>query len=68
MMKKYSVAPNKDATAWFVKIEDVALEDQYNKIDKAIDAGKRIAEENKPSSLTILNKYHEVEDKITFDD
>lgn len=67
-MKNYSVAPNKDATAWFVKIEDVALEDQYDKMDKAIEAGKNIAQENKPSTLTIMNKYHEVEDKQTFND
>lgn len=67
-MKNYSVAPNRNATAWYIKLEDVAVEEKYDKLDKAIEAGERMAQENKPSTLTILNKYHEVEEERTFDD
>lgn len=67
-MKHYTVAPNKDATTWLIKIEDVASPEEYDKYDKAIEAGKRIAQENKPSTLTILTKNHEVKEKLTFDD
>lgn len=65
-MKNYSVAPNKDATVWFVKMEDVAPLEEYDTYDKAIEAGFKIAEENKPSSLTILDENHDIQDKRTF--
>lgn len=65
-MKKYTIAPNNDATAWFVKIEDVALYEQFDKYDKAIEAGENVAEENKPSTLTILDKDHNVLEERTF--
>lgn len=65
-MKQYTVAPNKDATAWFVKIEDVAPLEQHDKFDKAVEAGLKVAEENKPSTLTILDENHDVQDKHTF--
>ncbi|HLQ95835.1 MAG TPA: DUF2188 domain-containing protein [Pseudogracilibacillus sp.] len=66
-MKHYSIAPNKDATAWFVKVEDIGLEEQYSKKDAAIEAGEKMASENKPSTLSILNKYHEVDEEKTFE-
>lgn len=65
-MKNYTVAPNKDAKAWFVKIEDVAPLEQFDKYDKAVEAGFKVAEENKPSTLTILDENHDVRDKRTF--
>lgn len=67
IMKNYTIAPNKDATAWFVKLEDIAVEEEYDNLDKAVEAGERIAEDNKPSTLTILNKFHEEDEKRTFD-
>ncbi|WP_174615683.1 DUF2188 domain-containing protein [Virgibacillus ihumii] len=66
-MKHYTVAPNKDATAWYVKIEDVAPTEEYDKRDKAIEAAEETAKENKPSTLSILTKEHEVEEKRTYE-
>lgn len=66
-MKHYSVAPNKDATAWYVKIEDVAPTEEYDKKDKAIEAAEETAKENKPSTLSILSNEHEVEEKRTYE-
>ncbi len=59
-MKEYTVAPNKDATGWYVKVEDIAPTDHYEKKDKAIAKAEEMAQENKPSKLYILDKYHEV--------
>jgi len=59
-MKNYSVAPNKDATAWMVKLEDVAPEDSYTSKDEAIAKAKEMAIENSPSKLSILDKNHDV--------
>lgn len=67
-MKHYTVAPNKDAMTWLIKIEDVASLEEYDKLDKAIEAGERIAQGNKPSTLTILAKDHNVQEKRTFED
>lgn len=66
-MKHYTVTPNKDATTWLIKIEDVAAPEEYDKYDKAIEAGERIAQEHKPSTLTILTENHEVKEKRTFE-
>lgn len=65
-MNKYYVVPDKDATAWYVKIENVAPVEEYDKKDKAIEAGEKIAQENKPSSLIILDNNHETEDERNF--
>jgi len=59
-MKNYSVAPNKDATAWMVKLEDVAPEDSYTSKDEAIANAEEMAKENSPSKLSILDKNHDV--------
>lgn len=59
-MKNYSVAPNKDATAWMVKLEDVAPEDSYTSKDEAIAKAEEMAKENSPSKLSILDKNHDV--------
>lgn len=66
-MKHYTVEPNKDATTWLVKVEGVAAPEEYDKYDKAIEAGENMAEENKPSTLTIYTENHEVKDKRTFE-
>ncbi|WP_407272527.1 VLRF1 family aeRF1-type release factor [Radiobacillus sp. PE A8.2] len=65
-MKNYTVAPNKDATAWYVKVEDIAPIKEYDKKDKAIEAGEQLAAENKPATLSILTKNHEVADTRKF--
>ncbi|HET7580026.1 MAG TPA: DUF2188 domain-containing protein [Bacillales bacterium] len=67
-MKHYTVAPNKDATIWYVKTEDIAPVEEYDKKDKAIDAGEQLAVENKPSTLSILTADHEVAEKRTYDE
>lgn len=65
-MKEYTVEPNKDASAWFVKIEGVGLLEQHDKLDKAIEAGERVAQEDKPSTLKIMTKDKEVEETRTY--
>lgn len=65
-MKEYTVAPNKDATGWYVKVKDIAPTDHYEKKDKAIEKAEQLAEENKPSKLYIQDKYHEVIEERTF--
>lgn len=65
-MKKYSVAPNKDVTGWFVKIEDIAPEKEYGVKDDAIAEGERVAKVNSPSKLIILDKNHEVLEERTY--
>ncbi|MCE7794018.1 DUF2188 domain-containing protein [Salipaludibacillus sp. CUR1] len=65
-MKEYTVRPNKDADAWFLKIEDVAPEQDFDKKNDAIEAGEKVAQENKPSRLVIYNHLNEVEDEKNF--
>ncbi|GGD01700.1 hypothetical protein N780_14495 [Pontibacillus chungwhensis BH030062] len=65
-MREYTVAPNKDATEWYVKVEDVAPTDKYEKKDKAIEKAEEMAQEHKPSKLYILDKYHEIEEERSF--
>ncbi|HLR41488.1 MAG TPA: DUF2188 domain-containing protein [Virgibacillus sp.] len=59
-MKNYSVAPNKDATAWMVKLEDVAPTESFETKDEAIAKAEEMAIENSPSKLSILDKNHDV--------
>jgi len=59
-MKNYSVAPNKDATAWMVKLEDVAPTESFETKDEAIAKAEEMAKENSPSKLSILDKNHDV--------
>lgn len=66
-MKNYTVEPDKDGTIWFVKVEGVAAVEEYDKYDKAIEAGVSMAQDNKPSTLTIFDKYNEVQEKRTFE-
>lgn len=59
-MKNYSVAPNKDATAWMVKLEDIAPTDSFDAKDEAIAKAEQMAKENSPSKLSIVDKNHDV--------
>lgn len=59
-MKKYSVAPNQDTTAWMVKLEDVAPAGEYDAKDDAIAKAEEMASENSPSKLSILDKEHNI--------
>ncbi|MFC4557619.1 DUF2188 domain-containing protein [Virgibacillus kekensis] len=65
-MKEYSVAPNRDATAWIVKLEDVAPEKEYGAKDDAIAEAEKLAKENTPSRLSILDKEHNVVEEKRF--
>ncbi|SEP87610.1 hypothetical protein SAMN05216232_1168 [Virgibacillus subterraneus] len=59
-MKNYSVAPNQDASAWIVKLEDIAPADEFEAKDDAIAKAEEMAKENSPSKLSILDKEHNV--------
>lgn len=59
-MKTYSVAPNKDASRWIVKLEDVAPTESYSSKDGAILAAEEMAKENSPSKIQILDEDHNV--------
>jgi hypothetical protein len=59
-MRTYTVTPNVDASAWFVKLEDVAPEEVHDTKDEAIAEAKRLAEENTPSVVQILDKNHNI--------
>ncbi|MFB4211726.1 DUF2188 domain-containing protein [Shouchella sp. 1P09AA] len=65
-MKEYTVTPNKDATTWFVKIEDIAPHEEYDKQAKAIEAGEKLAKENQPSRLIIFDEYHDQQEIRTY--
>ncbi|MBY7144174.1 DUF2188 domain-containing protein [Virgibacillus sp. NKC19-3] len=65
-MKKYSVTPNADVSGWFIKLEDVAAEEEYFSKDDAIQAAEKMAQENSPSKLEILDKYHTVIEEKTY--
>lgn len=65
-MKYYSVEPGKDAQTWLIKIEGVAAGEEYDKYDDAVEAGDNLAQNNKPSTLTILNEYNNVQEKRTY--
>ncbi|WP_010647792.1 DUF2188 domain-containing protein [Oceanobacillus massiliensis] len=65
-MKTYSVTPNVDVSAWFVKLEDVAPEEVYDSKDEAIEAAEQMAKENTPSLVEILDKDHNVIEERRF--
>lgn len=67
-MNHYTVAPNKDVTTWIIKIEDIASADEYDKYDDAIKAAEDMARQHQPSTLNILNEYHENVETRTFTD
>ena len=66
-MKCYTVAPNRDANGWLVKLEDAAAASEYAKKDDAIQGGLELAQANKPSRLVVLDERLEVEDERVFE-
>lgn len=60
MMKNYSVAPNQDASAWIVKLEDIAPAQEFDAKDDAVAKAEEMAKENSPSKLSVLDKKHNV--------
>ncbi|MBR7795910.1 DUF2188 domain-containing protein [Agaribacter marinus] len=65
-MKSYTVIPNVDATGWFVKLENVAPEELYDAKDEAIAAAVEMAQENSPSKVTILDRFHNVVEETSY--
>lgn len=65
-MKKYTVEPGPHATAWMVKLEGVAPSGTYDAFDQAIEAGKAMAEENKPSTLTIYDENKNIHEELAY--
>ncbi|WP_067728975.1 DUF2188 domain-containing protein [Oceanobacillus damuensis] len=65
-MRTYSVTPNVDASAWFVKLEDVVPEDVYDTKSEAIEVAEQLAKENTPSIVEILDKDHHVIEERRF--
>ncbi|WP_059103572.1 DUF2188 domain-containing protein [Shouchella shacheensis] len=65
-MKEYTVVPNKDATTWYVKAEDVAPIEEYDRQTEAVEEGTRLAEVHKPSKLIIFDENHEKQEIKTF--
>lgn len=65
-MKKFTVRPDKNADSWFLKLEDVAPQENFDQMDDATAAGKKLASENSPSQLTIYNQHNEVVEEINF--
>ena len=49
-MKCYTVAPNRDANGWYVKLEDTAPFGEHTKRDDAIQAGLELASEQSQST------------------
>jgi len=65
-MKEFTIEPGQHAATWMVKLEGVAPEKIFDKYDEAMEAGKKMAEQNKPSKLIIYNENKEKEDVLTF--
>lgn len=65
-MNMYSVAPSVGVDSWFVKLEDIAPEEEYAAKDDAIAAAEKMAKENSPSTVKILDKDHNVIEERKF--
>ncbi|GAF12091.1 hypothetical protein JCM19046_2415 [Bacillus sp. JCM 19046] len=65
-MKEYTVTPNKDATTWFLKVENVAPFEEFDKQSSAIEAGMKLAETNQPSRLIIFDEQNQKQEIKTF--
>lgn len=59
-MKEYHVVPDRDVQGWYVKLEDAAPVDHYEMKSDAVEYAEKIAQENKPSKLYILDQNREV--------
>ncbi|ADC51867.1 MULTISPECIES: DUF2188 domain-containing protein [Alkalihalophilus] len=64
-MKEFSVVPNKDSSAWMVKVEDVSPVHSYNNKMEAIEKAKELAKEDQPSKISLYDGNHELEEVIT---
>lgn len=65
-MNMYSVVPNADVSAWLIKLEDVAPEKELQSEDEAIAEAEKMAKQNKPSMLQIMDKNHHVVEEKRF--
>lgn len=65
-MNRYTVVPDKDVKVWFLKVENTAPVEEYDKKDKAVNAGEEMAKQNTPSTLEILDKNHELVEERKF--
>ncbi len=65
-MYTYTVVPNKDASAWIVKAEDVAPEQSYISRDKAVDYAKDLARQNSPATVKVMDDDHQLVDELKF--
>jgi hypothetical protein len=67
-MNQYSVTADKNAEGWYVKIEDTAPTEYYDKKDKAIEAAKTLAQQNTPSKLTVYeDNNNDVQEQQTYE-
>lgn len=62
-MYTYNVKPNVDVTAWFVKLEDVVAEYVYDSKDEAIEVAEKLAQENSPSKIEIMDTNFDIENE-----
>ncbi|WP_349409925.1 DUF2188 domain-containing protein [Pseudalkalibacillus sp. SCS-8] len=65
-MKEYTVVPDRDVTGWDVTLEDTAPVDHFEMKSDAIEFAEKMAKENKPSKLIILDQDREVVEKREF--
>lgn len=65
-MNMYSVVPAPKEAGWIVKLEDVAPDGQFNTKDEAIAEAEKMAQNNKPSIVEILDKDHNIVDEKRF--
>lgn len=65
-MNMYSVVPNPEMTGWMVKLEDIAPENQFESQSEALEEAKRLAKENSPSVVKVLDKDHNVVEEMKF--
>ena len=65
-MNMYSVVPNPEMTGWTVKLEDVAPEHQFDSQTEALEEAKRLAKENAPSVVKVLDAEHNVVEELKF--
>ncbi|MFP7479899.1 DUF2188 domain-containing protein [Terribacillus saccharophilus] len=65
-MKEYSVVPNKDASGWYVKIENTAPVELHHTRDDAVLEAEGIAKENAPSKVVIYDAKQEIEEERQF--
>lgn len=59
-MKNYHVVPDRDVNGWYIKLEDAAPIDHFEMKSDAIEYAERVASENTPSKLLILDQDREV--------